>query len=98
MQGTATLKRRKELLALLRESWTEMLSVSSLHVPERRSVRTWKQMVVGVLLKRSTRLVALAQALLPWRQSHTVDALGVSLGCFLAGTRFPARAVSRAWL
>lgn len=98
MQGTVALTQREELFALLRESWNEMLKVSNLHVPDRRSVRTWKQLIVGVLLKRSTRLVALAQALLPWRKCQTVDALGVSLGRFLAATRFPSRALSRAWL
>lgn len=98
MQGTAALKRRDELIALLQESWAKMLRASHLHVGDQRSARTWKQLVLGVLLKRSTRLVAIAQALLPWRKSHTVDALGVSLGRFLASTPFPSRAVSRSWL
>lgn len=98
MQGTAALKQREGLFTLLQESWAEMLRVSNLRVGDQRSARTWKQLVLGVLLKRSTRLVTIAQALLPWRKSHTVDALGVSIGRFLASTPFPSRAVSRAWL
>lgn len=98
MQEAAALKQREGLFALLQESWAEMLKVSNLRVGDQRSGRTWKQLVLGVLLKRSTRLVTIAQALLPWRKSHTVDALGVSIGRFLARTPFPGRAIGRAWL
>ncbi len=63
MQTTVALRERGRLAALLarilerareREGWRE---------PDARNVRTWRQFVLGVVVARSTRLLAVGRAL-----------------------------------
>ncbi len=95
MQGTVALRERGRFAALLtsilraarrRASWSE---------PDARNVRTWRQLVLGVLVARSTRLLSLARAVLPERQASRVKTGALGLGYFLARAQFPMAGFSR---
>jgi hypothetical protein len=60
-------------------------------LPDRRHVRTFRQLVLGVLLKQSTRLLALGQVVAPSRRVQSVNAAAMALGYFLAKAQVPLR-------
>ncbi len=62
--------------------------------PDRRTTRTWQQFVLGVVVARSTRLVAVGQAVLGQRAAQSVKAVAMALGYFLSVAKFPAATVS----
>jgi hypothetical protein len=62
--------------------------------PDRRTLRTWRQFVLGLLVARSTRLVTVGQAVLGQRAAQSVKAVAMALGYFLRTSTFPAPAVS----
>ena len=62
--------------------------------PDRRTLRTWRQFVLGLVVARSTRLVAVGQAVLGQRLAQSTKAVAMALGYFLRASTFPAPAVS----
>jgi Transposase DDE domain len=62
--------------------------------PDRRTLRTWRQFVLGLVVARSTRLVAVGQALLGQRAARSVKAVAMALGYFLSVAKFLAAPVS----
>lgn len=54
-----------------------------------RNMRTFRQLLLALLAKRSTRLLALAQAILPQRRAASVKAVAMGLGYFLEKAKFP---------
>lgn len=62
--------------------------------PDRRTTRTWRQFLLGILVARSTRLVAVGQAVLGQRLAQSGKAVAMALGYFLSASTFPAPAVS----
>ena len=68
-----------------REGWRE---------PDQRTLRTWRQFVLGLVVARSTRLVAVGQAILGQRAARSVKAVAMALGYFLRTSTFPAPTVS----
>jgi hypothetical protein len=62
--------------------------------PDRRTGRTWRQCVLGVVVARSTRLVTIGQALLGQRAAQSVKAVAMALGYWLSKSTFPASTVS----
>ena len=62
--------------------------------PDRRTTRTWRQFVLGIVVARSTRLVAVGRAVLGQRVAQSVKAVAMALGYFLSESTFPAPTVS----
>src|SRR5687767_8011350 len=62
--------------------------------PDRRTLRTWRQFVLGIVVVRSTRLVAVGQAVLGQRAARSAKAVAMALGYFLGASTFPAPTVS----
>jgi hypothetical protein len=62
--------------------------------PDARNGRTWRQLVLGVLVARSTRLLGLGRALAGQRRGRTAKAVALGLGYFLATARIPLRPLS----
>ena len=62
--------------------------------PDRRNLRTWRQLVLGVLVAHSTRLVTVSQALVGQRAAQRVKAMAMGLGYFLTIANFPAAKLS----
>ncbi|HEY8477767.1 MAG TPA: hypothetical protein VIN09_12965, partial [Chloroflexota bacterium] len=54
-----------------------------------RNLRTFRQLLLAVLAQRSTRLLTLAQAILPQRRATSVKAVAMGLGYFLEKAKFP---------
>src|SRR5207247_8759840 len=63
--------------------------------PDARNLRTWRQLLLGVVVTRSTRLLRLGQAVLPERQASRVKTAALGLGYFLARAEFPIGGCSR---
>ena len=91
---TVALRERGRLAALVstvvhharrQEGWRE---------PDPRTLRTWRQFVLGLVVARSTRLVAVGHAVLGQRLAQTTKAVAMALGYFLRTSTFPAQAVS----
>jgi hypothetical protein len=59
-----------------------------------RNRRNFVQMVLGVVVKQTTRLKDLAQFIVPRRAALSVKAVAVGLGYFLAKSSLPARQIS----
>jgi Transposase DDE domain len=96
MQATVALRERGRLAALLRQLWHTAGQQPGWREPDRRNTRTWRQLVLAVLVKRSTRLVALGQAVFAGgrRAAGSVKAVAMGLAYFLREAGFPAGAVS----
>src|SRR5437870_2613452 len=95
MQRTVALRERGRLAALLNSILREARRRAQWQEPDRRNFRTWRQLVLGVLAKRTTRLLSLAQAVLPARQAGRVKTAALGLGYFLARAEFPMASLSR---
>lgn len=59
--------------------------------PDPRNLKTWRQFLLGVVAKRSTRLMAVGQAVAPWRRVGSVQGAAMALGYLLEKARFPMR-------
>ena len=94
MQITVALRGRTRLAALLRDSEQEADHKDRGHRCDRRNRRTWRQLVLGVLVKRSTRLLALGQIVAPQRRARSVKAAAQGLAYFLRNAAFPSACVS----
>ncbi|MBI3971092.1 MAG: hypothetical protein HY332_07355 [Chloroflexi bacterium] len=58
--------------------------------PDRRTTRTWRQLVLGVLVAHATRRVTVSQVLLGQRAATSVKALALGLASCLTVADFPA--------
>jgi Transposase DDE domain len=89
------LRERGRLAALFSTVLHQARRQAGWREPDRRTTRTWRQFVLGVLVARSTRLVAVGQAVLGQRAAQSVKAVAMALGYFLRTSTFPAPTVSR---
>jgi hypothetical protein len=94
MQKLVALRERGRLAALLCTVVDQARRQPGWQEPDRRTARTWRQFVLGVVVARSTRLVAVGQALLGQRVARSGKAVAMALGYFLSVAQFPAEAVS----
>src|SRR5437764_2577457 len=79
MQVTVTLRGRARFAALLHRLEQETDQRGDAPRIYRRNRRTWRQLVLGVLVKRSTRLLALGQIVAPQRRARSVKAAAQGL-------------------
>jgi Transposase DDE domain len=93
-QGPVALRERGRLAALVSTVVHHARRQAGWREPDRRTIRTWRQFVLGVVVARSTRLVAVGQAVLGQRAARSVKAVALALGYFLSVAKFPAQAVS----
>lgn len=91
MVKSVALRGRAKLATLLNNLMHRASQRSDKKEPDPRNVRTWRQFVLGVIAKRSTRLVAVGQAVAPWRKVGSVKSAAMALGCFLEEAAFPMR-------
>jgi Transposase DDE domain len=94
MLGTVALRERGRLAALLNRILDRARRGAGWREPVGRTLRTSRQLVLGVLVARSTRLLALGRALLSQRRGRTVKVVAAGLGTFLAAARLPLRPLS----
>lgn len=90
MQGTVALRERGRLAALLNSVLRAARRRRGWREPDPRNLRSWRQLLLGVLVTRSTRLLRLAQAVLLERRARRVKTAALGLGYFLARADFPA--------
>jgi hypothetical protein len=95
---TVALRERGRLAALVSTVVHQARRQAGWREPDRRTLRTWRQFVFGLLVARSTRLVTVRQAVLGQRAAQSVKAVAMALGYFLRTSTFPAPAVSAAVL
>jgi Transposase DDE domain len=95
MQRTVALRERGRLATLLDSILRAARRRGTWQEPDARNLRTWRHLVLGVLVQRSTRLLSLAQAVLPERQASRVKTAALGLGYFLARADFPIGGFSR---
>lgn len=95
MQATVALRERGRFAALLNSVLQAARRRARWCEPDARNLRTWRQLVLGVLVTRSTRLLRLGQAVLPERRASRVKTAALGLGYFLARADFPIGAFSR---
>jgi hypothetical protein len=89
MQGTVALRERGRFAALLNSILRAARRQATWSEPDPRNLRTWRQLVLGMLVARSTRLLGLARAVLPARRARSVKTAALGLGYFLARADFP---------
>jgi hypothetical protein len=87
MRAPATLSQRTRLASLLSTLLTAARAHAAWSEPDPRSRRTFSHVVLAVLAARSTRLLALARPLRPWRRARTVKAVAMGLTYFLREAR-----------
>jgi hypothetical protein len=70
MQMTVALRGRTRVAALLRDLEQEADHTDKERGPhcDRRNRRTWRQLILGIVVARSTRLVALGRVVAPQRR------------------------------
>src|SRR5919197_5181593 len=95
MRRTVALRERGRLAALLNSILRAARRRGTWQEPDARNLRTWRQLVLGVLVTRSTRLLSLARAVLPERRARRVKTAALGLGYFLARADFPIGGLSR---
>lgn len=95
MQRTVALRERGRFAALLNSVLQTARRRTSWHEPDARNLRSWRQLVLGVLVTRSTRLLRLGQAVLAERQAGRVKTAALGLGYFLTHAEFPIGGCSR---
>ncbi len=88
------LRERGRLAALLTRILDGARSQRGWREPDARNGRTWRQLVLGVLVRRSTRLLTLGQAVRGQRRAGRAKASAQGLGYFLAVARIPLRPLS----
>src|SRR5215204_591713 len=93
-QGTVALRERGRLAALVSTVLDLARRQAGWQEPDRRTLRTWRQFVLGVVVARSTRLVTVGQAVLGQRAAQSVKAVAMALGSFLSVGMFAAPTVS----
>jgi hypothetical protein len=94
LHAPVALRERGRLATLLSTVLNQARRQAGWKEPDRRTTRTWRQFILGLVVARSTRLVAVGQAVLGQRLAHSVKAVAMALGSFLRTSTFPAPAVS----
>lgn len=94
MQRPVALRERGRFALLLTTILHQACQYPTWSDPDRRHLRTWRQLVLAVLVQRRTRLLDLARILLPQRRARTVKALAIALGTFLRAPRCPVSSLS----
>lgn len=89
MQRSVALRERGQLAVLLNRILHQARQSKDWHEPDQRNLRTWRQLVLGILVARTTRLLGLAQVLLPQRQAQTAKTLAIGLSFFLTKSTCP---------
>jgi hypothetical protein len=84
------------LAALLNQLWHRAGRQPGWYEPDRRNTRTWRELVLAVLVRRATRPVALGQAVLEGGQRAASSAKAAALGLayFLTTAKFPAETLA----
>jgi Transposase DDE domain len=95
MQATVALRERGRFAALLNSILCAARRRARWSEPDARNLRTWRHLVLAVLVQRSTRLLSLAGTVLPARQAWCVKNAALGLGYFLARAEFPMANLSR---
>ena len=98
MQRSAALRERGQLAVLLNRILHHARQSEEWSEPDQRNLRTWRQFVLALLVARTTRLLGLAQALLPQRQAHSVKTLAIGLSYFLTKSTCPLAPLTPALL
>jgi DDE family transposase len=103
MDVSAALKGRTRLAALLHQLEHEGVArgkeVAELaRALDRRNRRTWRQLVLAVLVARSTRLLALGRVIAPQRRVRSVKAAAMALTYFLQTAQVAVPALSQGLL
>ena len=91
MRISVALRARARLAALLNSLLHRSAQGSEGKGLDPRNLKTWRQFLLGVIAKRSTRLMAVAQAVAPWRKVGSVKSAAMALGYFLEKAQFPMR-------
>jgi hypothetical protein len=94
MQRTVALRGRTRVAALLHRLEQEVDQRGAGPRLDRRNRRTWRQLVLGVVVKRSTRLLALGQIVAPQRRAGSVKAAAQGVAYFLRQAKFPSASFS----
>ncbi len=94
MARTVALQERSKLAALLRQSLQEVRQQLQAYRIDRRSLRTWQQLILGIWVKRTSRMLGLAQVVLRQRRAKTAKVVATQLGDWLARATFPFEKVS----
>src|SRR5437764_1219069 len=94
MQVTVTLRGGARFAALLHRLEQEVDQRGAGPRLDRRNRRTWRQLVLGVVVKRSTRLLALRQIVAPQRRAGSVKAAAQGVAYFLRQAKFPSASFS----
>src|SRR5438067_4670341 len=94
MQITVALRGRTRLAALLQQLEQEAGQREQGQRCDRRNRRTWRQLILAVLVARSTRLVALGRVVAAQRRVRSVTAAAMALTYFLQTARVPVPALS----
>ena len=89
---TVALRSRSRMAVLLNSLLQEARQHQGWREPDKRNVRTFKRLVLGVLVASSTRLLGLARTMAHVREASTIKSLAVGLGYFLSRSRFDASA------
>ena len=94
MQATVALRGRGRLATHLNSLLAHAAQQPGWRAPDPRNLRTWRQFLVGVWAKRSTRLLTVAQAVAPYRHVRSVKAAALALGYLLSDAAWPLRPFS----
>lgn len=91
MMKSVALRGRAKLAALLNELLHRSAQGGDGKGPDPRNLKTWRQFLLGILAKRSTRLMTVAQAVAPARRVGSVKSAAMALGYFLKEAAFPMK-------
>jgi Transposase DDE domain len=94
MQINVALRGRTRLAALLQHLEQEAGQREQGQRCDQRNRRTWRHMILGVLVARSTRLVALGRVVAPQRRVNSVKAAAMAVTYFLQTARVPVPTLS----
>lgn len=98
MDVSAALRGRTRLAALLHQVEHGSVAQGKGLGLDRRNRRTWQQLVLAVLVARSTRLLALGRVIAPQRRVHSVKAAAMALAYFLQTARVAVPVLSQSVL
>jgi hypothetical protein len=89
MSRPVALRQRAQFAALLTAILHTARQAPTWHEPGHRQLRLWRQLLLAVLVQRSTRLLILAQALFPLRRGTSIKTVAQGLGAFLRSAHCP---------
>ena len=95
MKATVALRGRGQLAVVLTQILQFVRQATAWHEPDARNMRTLRQFILAVLVKRSTRLIVLAQAVASWRRANTAKSVAMGLAYFLEEAKLPMGSLSR---